>query len=111
MSLRLPTSLLACLLLAGCATTQPRPVATQPATIPPAVAANDNLNAVVWTQTALEHDLIYLQTYRDAEARLLAAAKDPNWDALASDDRVAPSVGLKPAVVLDIDETVLDNSP
>jgi acid phosphatase len=118
MPLRLPASLLAFALLAGCAATSPRqpevvstPAATAPLAATAAVAANDNLNAVAWTQTAIEHDLIYLQTYRDAEAGLLAALKDRNWDALASDDRAVPLRGLKPAVVLDIDETVLDNSP
>ena len=114
MSLRLPATLVVFVLLAGCATSKPQPAVVAPA--PQAapvvhVAANDNLNAVAWSQTAIEHDLIYLQTYRDAESRLLAALKDRNWDALAKDDRVAPSKGLKPAVVLDIDETVLDNSP
>lgn len=118
MSLRLPATLLAFALLAGCATTPSRqPPAAAPsvaAAVQPAsavVAANDNLNAVVWTQTAIEHDLIYLQTYRDAESRLLAALKDRHWDALAKDDRTLSDKGLKPAVVLDIDETVLDNSP
>jgi acid phosphatase len=117
MSLRLPATLLALALLAGCAATPPRhpDVVAAPATAAPpapaAVAANDNLNAVAWTQTAIEHDLIYLQTYRDAEAGLLAALKNRDWDALARDDRAAPLGGLKPAVVLDIDETVLDNSP
>lgn len=116
MPFRLPTTLLTLALLAGCATTPRQPVAAAPAaptaqTTPAAVAANDNLNAVAWTQTAIEHDLIYLQTYRDAEAGLLAALQDQGWDALAKDDRAAPLRGLKPAVVLDIDETVLDNSP
>ncbi|HEY8682341.1 MAG TPA: HAD family acid phosphatase, partial [Rhodanobacter sp.] len=76
-----------------------------------ATPADDNLNAVAWSQTAIEHDLIYLQTYRDAQALLLAALKDKHWDALPKDDRMAPIQHLKPAVVLDIDETVLDNSP
>jgi 5'-nucleotidase (lipoprotein e(P4) family) len=81
-------------------------------TAPVAVAANDNLNAVAWSQTAIEHDLIYLQTYRDAQARLLAALHDRHWDALGKGDRTTtPLRGLKPAVILDIDETVLDNSP
>jgi 5'-nucleotidase (lipoprotein e(P4) family) len=80
-------------------------------TAPAAVAANDNLNAVAWSQTAIEHDLIYLQTYRDAQARLLAALHDRHWDALGKGDRTTPLRGLKPAVILDIDETVLDNSP
>ena len=117
MSLRLSALALALALLGGCATSSPSVSSVTTRSAPAAVistaapAANDNLNAVAWTQTAIEHDLIYLQTYRDAEARLLAALKDRHWDALAADDRVAPIKGLKPAVVLDIDETVLDNSP
>ena len=83
------------------------PVAPAPA----GPAADDNLNAVAWSQTAIEHDLLYVQTYRDAHMQLLKALKDPRWDALSKDDRVAPLKGLKPAVVLDVDETALDNSP
>lgn len=116
-------------LLAGCATVPgslPKP-ASHPVQSAPAHAspvsmvaaraapsgppANDNLNAVAWTQTAIEHDLIYLQTYRDAQSRLLAALKDKSWDALPKTDRVRPARDLKPAVILDVDETVLDNSP
>ena len=116
MPFRLPTTLLALALLAGCATTPRQPEAAAPVaptaqTAPAAVAANDNLNAVAWSQTAIEHDLIYLQTYRDAQARLLAALHDRHWDALGKGDRTTPLKGLKPAVILDIDETVLDNSP
>ncbi len=113
MPFRLPTTLLALALLAGCATTPRPPVAATPAApaAPVAVAANDNLNAVAWSQTAIERDLIYLQTYRDAQARLLAALHDRHWDALGKGDRSTPLRGLKPAVILDIDETVLDNSP
>jgi acid phosphatase len=107
MRLHLPLALAMSVLLAGCAATPPRPAAAPVAT----AAANDNLNAVVWTQTAIEHDLIYLQTYRDAQSQLLAALHDPKWDALTKEDRAAPAAGLPPAVVLDIDETVLDNSP
>lgn len=116
MSFRLSTTVLALVLLAGCRTlppaTAPAPVAAAPvATTRVGIHANDNLNAVAWSQTAIEHDLIYLQVYRDAQSRLLTALKNPHWDALAANDRVAPSAGLKPAVVLDVDETVLDNSP
>lgn len=118
MSFRFFTPLLALALMAGCATAPPYasiPKAAPPAPVAAAatvgVPANDNLDAVAWTQTAIEHNLIYMQTYRDAESRLLGALKDPRWDALPRDDRMAPIKGLKPAVVLDIDETVLDNSP
>lgn len=112
MPLRLPL-VAAFALLAGCAAQPSRlpPPAAAAAPTAHAVAADDNLNAVAWVQTAVEHDLIYLQTYRDAQARLLAALADPGWDALAKADRVVPARGLKPAVLLDIDETVLDNSP
>jgi 5'-nucleotidase (lipoprotein e(P4) family) len=115
MSLRFPAALLAFALLSGCAAVPPRHVdaaAEPPVAAPrPAAAANDNLNAVAWSQTAIEHDLIYLQTYRDAQSRLLAALKNPRWDALAREDRASPARRLPPAVVLDVDETVLDNSP
>lgn len=109
-------ALLCASLLASCASTparQPAAPATLPAPAPATVTTspNDNLDALAWTQTAVEHDLIYLQTYRDAQSRLLGALHDPHWDALPADDRLAPLKGLKPAVVLDIDETALDNSP
>ena len=110
MRLQLPLALATFALLAGCAAAPPHP-ATVPAAAATSAVANDNLNAVVWTQTAIEHDLIYLQTYRDAQSRLLAALHDPHSDALAKEDRTTPIAGLPPAVVLDIDETVLDNSP
>lgn len=114
MSVRLPAALAALVLLAGCAAAPAKaPIASAPVAPAPSTAtpADDNLNAVAWSQTAIEHDLIYLQTYRDAQSRLLAALADKQWDALPKDDRLAPAAGLKPAVVLDIDETVLDNSP
>lgn len=105
------------MLLASCASPLPKaPMAVTPphtaaAAAAAATPANDNLNATAWAQTAIEHDLIFLQTYRDAQSRLLTALHDKYWDALPKDDRKAPINGLKPAVVLDIDETVLDNSP
>lgn len=108
MRLHLPLALATLALLGGCAAPAPRPVAAVAASSP---APNDNLDATAWVQTAIEHDLIYLETYRNAQSRLLGALHDPNWDALTKADRVAPIAGLSPAVVLDIDETVLDNSP
>jgi 5'-nucleotidase (lipoprotein e(P4) family) len=122
MSRSLPALTGALLLLCGCASQSPHssspaaptpsPAATSASASPQnTTPADDNLNAVAWTQTALEHDLIYLQTYRDAQMQLLGAMKDKDWDALPKDDRIAPYKGLKPAVILDIDETALDNSP
>jgi len=115
MSFRLPATLVAFALLTGCASATRQSdhpaIAAQVAPASTVTAADDNLNAVAWSQTAVEHDLIYLQTYRDAESRLLDALHDTNWDALSKADRISPLKHLKPAVILDIDETVLDNSP
>jgi acid phosphatase len=112
---RLPAAIAALALLVSCSSLPPAKVAVSTPAANASVAtgpqADDNLNATAWAQTAIEHDLIYVQTYRDARARLLAALKDRQWDALPKDDRTTPLKNLKPAVILDIDETVLDNSP
>lgn len=73
---------------------------------------DDNLNAVAWSQTAIESDLIYRQAYRVASHELLQALSDPSWEALPRGERKIPVVDpAKTAVIVDIDETVLDNSP
>lgn len=99
---------LAVMLLSGCAGT-----GVHAPTKSAAVAPNDNLNAVLWAQTSLVHGMIYREVYRQATALLPEALADPSWDALAAADRPEGSDprDLPPAVVLDIDETVLDNSP
>lgn len=112
-----PTSLglaLAGLLLAGCATTRPTadPAASAVASASASVPADDNLNAVLWTQAAIEHDLIFEEIWRDARERLPVALADPGWNALAMNERVSDAPRALPtAVIVDIDETVLDNSP
>src|ERR1700758_5298138 len=105
MTKSLPILLGSLLLLCGCASQTPHTAAptsstTTSATSTPPISADDNLNAVAWTQTALEHDLIYQETFRGAQSQLLAALKDKHWDALPSEDRVVPYKNLKPAVIL-----------
>ncbi len=39
------------------------------------------------------------------------AIKTPSWDALTKEDRAKPAAGLPMAVIVDIDETMLDNTP
>jgi acid phosphatase len=117
-SLALTTLALA---IAGCGTfaarTPAAPVPAPPAATPapvaaaPGAVAHDNLNAVAWVQTAIEYRLIALQTYRTAARELDRALATPGWDALVPDERANPADGLPPAVIVDIDETVLDNSP
>lgn len=69
---------------------------------------HENLNAVSWMQTAAEYRASAIQTYRAAEASMLRAMQDKNWTAALEQRRIVPDLPL--AVVLDLDETVLDNS-
>ena len=115
----LALSLLTAALLGGCATArvaapeapaQPTPVATEapaPGQNPP---ADDSLNATVWFQTSVERDLVYTSIYHAAGQRLDAALKDRHWDALPKDERSNDPAKLPPAIIVDVDETVLDNS-
>ena len=74
-------------------------------------AANDNLNAVLWVQRAAEYDAVAQTVYRSAAEELDKALQEANWDALVPGERGNAATGLPPAVVMDVDETVLDNSP
>ncbi len=110
----------AVLALAACSTSRPlvhaesaapAAVVAAPAAIA-AEAANDNLNAVLWVQRAQEYRANSLQTWRAAAAQLDRALADPSWTALLPEEGGSnQSARLKPAVVVDVDETVLDNSP
>lgn len=77
----------------------------------PSNPAHDNLNAVAWVQTSVEYKALSEQTYRAAADHLDQALKEKHWDALVPEERGNAATGLKPAVVMDVDETVLDNSP
>ncbi|HJU40869.1 MAG TPA: HAD family acid phosphatase [Tahibacter sp.] len=97
-------------LAAGCAQHAVKPAPAEPA--PVAVStATDNLNATLWAQRSLEHDLVYREVYAQATRQVAAALAQPDWDALPKTERKTPAAGLPPAVIVDVDETVLDNSP
>jgi 5'-nucleotidase (lipoprotein e(P4) family) len=70
-------------------------------------APYDQLDAMLWSQTSIEHELIYQQVYAQAERQLPAALADPQWDALPGPSRDLQ--GLPPAVIVDVDETLLSN--
>ncbi len=89
----------------------PTASAQAPAAVSSVPLADDNLNAVAWVQTSVEYKALSEQTYRAAADRLDVALKEKNWDALAPEERGNAATGLKPAVIMDVDETVLDNSP
>lgn len=106
------------LTLAACKRTEPAAAPAEAAAPAPAAAAttkptgtHDNLNAVAWVQTSVEYRAITTQTFRAAADHLDVALKEKHWDALVPSERGNAATGLKPAVVMDVDETVLDNSP
>lgn len=87
----------------------PRAAAPRPPT--PATEprnTHESLNAALWMQTAAEYRAVARQAYRAARAQLDAGLTDPTWS--AATEQTNPSASLRPAVVLDLDETVLDNS-
>ncbi len=84
------------------------------------VAANPpqriNLNAITWMQSSGEYRALMLGAYQTARDNLDRALHDPSWTALLSQVPAsaedAEALGkLPPAVVLDIDETVLSTMP
>ena len=113
MRLSLLCAALAAGLLAACQPVRPEVPADAPvaAATSATVPADDNLNAVLWVQRSAEYRAAAAQTYRAATDHLDVALKQADWDALVPGERGNAAEGLKPAVILDIDETVLDNSP
>jgi acid phosphatase len=67
-----------------------------------------NLNAVLWTQTSAEYAAVTMQAYRSAIALLPELAD--NRRIFAAPEQTEADRGAEPAVILDLDETVLDNS-
>jgi len=97
------------LLAASCRTAStPAPQTAPAAAATPALRTNENLNAVLWMQTSAEYRATALQAYRLASQQLEAAIHDTAWTAAV--EQTGDVMTLPPAVVLDLDETVLDNS-
>lgn len=69
----------------------------------------EGLNATLWTQQSAEYRASAAQVYRAASRMLAQGLADPDWTAVT--ERTSDPRGLPPAVILDVDETVLDNSP
>jgi 5'-nucleotidase (lipoprotein e(P4) family) len=87
---------------------RPQPTAHSAPPVDASLKPDENLNAVLWMQTALEYEAAALQAYRTARLQLEAALGTPGWTAAV--EQAGDTAGLPPAVILDIDETVLDNS-
>ncbi|NTV92481.1 MAG: acid phosphatase [Chlorobiaceae bacterium] len=79
------------LLLSGCAST-----------------ASNNFNSLLWMQSSAEYKANATQVYNSALKNIDAALGDSGW--IAAKEQVGDCSSLPPAIVMDIDETVLDNS-
>ncbi len=78
-------------------------------------AAHEDLDAVTWMQTSAEYAAVTRQTFRLAQINLGTALVDPRWTASTEQakmfaDSPEDLAGLPPAIIIDVDETVLDNS-
>jgi acid phosphatase len=68
----------------------------------------DMLSSVVWSRTSSEAEALYLQAYAGAQKQLDAALADKTWT--AATEQSGDVSRLPPAIIVDIDETVLDTS-
>ena len=91
--------LIATLLLAACATTT-----TDDETSPPPEATE---RAALWAEHTAEYQAISAQVYAQARRDMPRLLADPVWTALPGDHDVA---GKPPAIILDVDETVVSNA-
>jgi len=103
--------------LAACMTTAPAAPPAAPAApaaaavtenTPPCNAGTSILNAVLWTESAAEYRASALQTFAVARRALDQALADRNW--AGAEEETANDPSQPPAIILDLDETVLDNS-
>jgi 5'-nucleotidase (lipoprotein e(P4) family) len=85
------------IMLAACGTVRKGTVPSE-VTVSPAETQDQLILATLWYQQSAEMKALYYQCYRNAE---IALSENLAWS-----DKTRPA-----AVVLDIDETVLDNSP
>ena len=74
------------------------------------VEADSRYGGVTWMQNAAEYRLLTQQTYRLALAQLSVSFHDRQWSADEAQIVAGGFEQKSPAIILDIDETVLDNS-
>ena len=94
---------------------EPISVPTQ-TNIPPILSENssfsghipEKLNSILWVQSSKEYQMVATQSYLLARVMLDKGLEDNNWTAAVEQSENYSH--LPPAVIFDVDETVLDNS-
>jgi acid phosphatase len=74
------------------------------------IESREQLNAVLWQQRTVEYRALALQAYRAATLRL-PAVRASRHSASVEQQHAGGFAKKPPAIVLDVDESVLDNSP
>lgn len=69
----------------------------------------EQLNATLWSQSAGEDRALTKAIYQTARPQLQKALNDSSWSAALEQQEDASD--KPPAIILDVDETVLDNTP
>lgn len=87
---------------------EPDPAKVEPPK--PATVPNDSLNAVLWLQTSVEYDASTLQAFALAKTQLDRALTEKTWTAALEQQNALDIADKPPAIIVDVDETVLDNS-
>ena len=96
------------------ASESPAPKSKTP--IDPPVNGHEDLDATLWVRCAAEYKAITRQTYAAATRQLILAMASNDWTAIpngnsATDRSVLQGKPARPVcVIMDVDETVLDNS-
>lgn len=111
--------ILSAVMLTACASApppEPAPPAPDPVTGGaaewagmPSPSAMAVLDATLWLQTSAEYAAMSRQIWRAAERLLPEALADTTWSAAL--EQKSGAGDLPPAVIVDVDETILDNAP
>lgn len=67
--------------------------------------------ATLWVQNAAEYTSLSYQAYNTATRTLALPLEDSYWTASLNQKESDDYASLPPAIILDVDETVLDNAP
>jgi len=68
----------------------------------------DKLNSILWVQSSSEYQMVATQSYALAHVLLDRGLADDSWTAAV--EQTGDYASLPPAIIVDVDETVLDNS-
>lgn len=69
---------------------------------------SNHLNSTLWIQTSVEYQMLCTQIYKMASLKLDEAISDSTWTAIP--EQLNTCSQLSPAIIVDVDETVLNNS-